>query len=54
MTTRERYQSYAAVGPPGERRRYYLGTFATEAEALHEARNAVRVYHVAQVRKVQL
>ncbi len=55
MSAREHYVAYAAVGPHEDARRWYhLGAFATEAEAMHEARNAARVYYVPVVRKVEL
>jgi hypothetical protein len=54
MSARDYYAAYAAVGPDEDSRRWYhLGIFATEAEALHEARNAARVYYVPVVRKVE-
>jgi hypothetical protein len=55
MSIRDYYAAYAAVGPDEDARRWYhLGIFATEAEALHEARNAARIYYVPVVRKVEL
>jgi hypothetical protein len=54
MTARDLYAAYAAVGPDEDSRRWYhLGIFATEAEAMHEARNAARIYYRPVVRKVE-
>jgi len=51
MSTRDQYAAYASVGPPEAKRWHHLGIFATEAEAMHEARNAARIYYVPEVRK---